>query len=105
VEITVEGQLDGRWGPEFQGMELLPQENGTTVIRGRVQDQAVLHGLLRRVRNSGMALIGVEHIDTETERRRERMDTNHTTKRVLIIGATGRSGSAVLKRALERGHW
>jgi putative NADH-flavin reductase len=104
VEITVEGQLDGRWGSEFQGMELLPRENGTTVIRGRVSDQAVLHGLLRRVRDSGMALIAVEHIDTETERRRERMDTNHTTKRVLIIGATGRSGSAVLKRALERGH-
>ena len=32
------------------------------------------------------------------------MDTNTNTKRVLIIGATGRSGSAVLKRALERGH-
>ena len=104
VEITVEGHLDGRWGPEFQGMELLPRENGTTVIRGRVSDQAVLHGLLRRVRDSGMVLIAVEHINTETERRMERMDTNHTTKRVLIIGATGRSGFAVLQRALERGH-
>jgi putative NADH-flavin reductase len=104
VEITVEGHLDARWGPTFQGMELLLRGNGTTVIRGAVPDQAALHGLLRRVRDSGMALIAVEHLKTKSDRWRKKMDTNNNTKRVLIIGATGRSGSAVLKRALERGH-
>jgi putative NADH-flavin reductase len=106
VEITVEGHLDSRWDPVFQGMELLHQRDGTTVIRGPGLDQAALHGLLRRIRDSRMVLVAIRQIKEEPNNWRKSMKTNANGKRknVVIFGATGRSGSAVVRRALERGH-
>ena len=99
VEITVEGHLDSRWGPAFEGMDLIQRDNGTTVIHGPVPDQAGLHGLLRRVRDSGMALLTVN-----TWRNEMNTQSNGEARNIVVFGATGRSGSAVVRRALERGH-
>ena len=65
-QIRVEGQLDSRWSAWFDGLRLSPQEDGTTVIEGAVVDQAALHGLLQKVRNLGLPLISVSHIETDT---------------------------------------
>ena len=34
-----------------------PRTDGDTLLAGRVEDQAALHGLLRKVRDLGMPLI------------------------------------------------
>jgi hypothetical protein len=58
-EIRVQGHLDRRWTAWFDDMELLTTDEGTTLIRGVVADQAALHGLLQKVRDLGLPLISV----------------------------------------------
>ncbi len=65
-QIRVEGHLDSRWSAWFDGLSLSQQEDGTTVIEGSVVDQAALHGLLQKVRNLGLPLISVTHVEKVT---------------------------------------
>ena len=54
--ITVQGHLAPRWSAWFDGLELTPVADGTTVISGPVADQAALHGLLEKLRDLGIEL-------------------------------------------------
>ncbi len=65
-EIRVKGRLDRRWRSWFDDMELDTTDDGTTVIRGRVADQAALHGLLQKVRDLGLPLISVTNTASTT---------------------------------------
>ena len=58
-EIRLKGHLDGRWVAWFDGLRLTLQGDGTTVIHGPVADQAALHGLLQKVRDTGLPLVSV----------------------------------------------
>jgi hypothetical protein len=58
-EIRLQGRLDERWASWFDGLTLEPQPDGVTVLRGRIPDQAALHGLLARLRDLGLPLISV----------------------------------------------
>ena len=58
-EIRVRGRLDGHWSGWFDGLTLAHGEDGTTIIRGPVTDQAALHGLLERIRDLGLPLLSV----------------------------------------------
>jgi hypothetical protein len=40
----------------------VPEADGTTKLRGVVEDQAALHGLLHRIRDLGLVLIAVERM-------------------------------------------
>ena len=60
-EIRIQGHLEDRWSAWFDGMELVAVEDGSTLIRGRVTDQAALHGLIQKVRDLGLPLISVTH--------------------------------------------
>ena len=62
-EIRLNGRLDPRWAAWLDGFDLTPGEGGSTVIRGRVPDQAALHGVLQRVRDIGLPIISVTQID------------------------------------------
>jgi hypothetical protein len=64
-EIRLKGHLDGRWAAWFDGLSLGYESEGVTVIRGRLPDQAALHGLLQRVRDTGLPLVSVTHIDAD----------------------------------------
>lgn len=59
-EIRLYGHLADRWTTWFDGLTLVRHEDGTTVISGAVVDQAALHGLLQRVRDTGLPLVSVE---------------------------------------------
>jgi hypothetical protein len=61
-EIRIQGHLDSRWAGRFEGMVLTLEDNGHTLLTGRVVDQAALHGLLRQVRDLGMPLIAVTRL-------------------------------------------
>lgn len=60
--IRLEGRLDPRWATRFDGMALVPQGDGTTLLEGRVPDQAALHGLLRTLRDLGLPLISLARV-------------------------------------------
>ena len=64
-EIRIQGHLDSRWSAWFDGMEVLTQDDGTTVVRGQVADQAALHGLLARLRDLGLPLVSVAQTDPD----------------------------------------
>ena len=54
-EIRVKGVLYREWTDWFEGMEVSPQPGGETLLKGRVADQAALHGLLHKIRDMGSA--------------------------------------------------
>ena len=62
-EIRVQGHLGTRWAAWFDGLTLTHASDGTTIIHGPVTDQAALHGLLQKVRDLGLSLISVNHVD------------------------------------------
>ena len=57
--IKVKGHLDRRWTEWFGGLTITLEDNGETLLTGPVEDQAALHGLLRKVRDLGLPLISV----------------------------------------------
>ncbi len=61
-EIRVKGHLGARWSAWFDGMSLTNEDDGTTVIRGALVDQAALHGLLQKLRDVGIPLISLTQL-------------------------------------------
>ena len=57
--IVVRGELDSRYSYLFNGMQM-EQLEGTTVLTGRVIDQAQLHGYIDRLEELGLELLTVE---------------------------------------------
>ena len=63
-EIRVKGILDGRWAAWFEDLQV-SSAGEETVISGAVADQAALHGVLTKVRDLGLFLISVRHLDPD----------------------------------------
>jgi hypothetical protein len=67
-EVRVGGHLDEHWIAWFGVRTLTHEDDGTTVLRGDVADQAQLHGLLTKVRDLGATLISVTPLDQNPPR-------------------------------------
>ncbi|MCB0110225.1 MAG: hypothetical protein KDE53_30100 [Caldilineaceae bacterium] len=59
-QIRVKGHLDQRWLAWFDDLNLTLEEDGTTVITASQVDQAKLHGILARLRDTGVILLSVQ---------------------------------------------
>lgn len=64
-QIRIKGHLGEQWTDWFEGLTITLEENNNTLLTGPVVDQAALHGLLKKVRDLGMPLISVEHINPD----------------------------------------
>ncbi|GAB3069228.1 hypothetical protein GCM10027080_08070 [Pedococcus soli] len=64
-EIRLQGHLGSHWASRFDGMTLTPLEDGTTLLRGPVADQAALHGLLRQLGDIGITLLSLQQHDRD----------------------------------------
>jgi hypothetical protein len=62
-DLRVDGHLDRHWSGWFGGFAITHHDDGTTTLRGPVDDQAQLHGLLAKVRDLGATLIAVTPVD------------------------------------------
>ena len=60
--LRVLGFLAPRWSCWFAGLAV-ETSDGETVIVGPVDDQAALHGLLARIRDLGLPLLGLRVVD------------------------------------------
>ena len=65
-EIRVKGHLGTAWAAWFDGLSLTTEDDGTTVIRGPVVDQAALHGLLQKLRDVGIPLLSLTQLPPDT---------------------------------------
>jgi hypothetical protein len=61
-EIRVAGHLPPRWSAWFDGLTVAPSDDGSTVLRGPVVDQAALHGLLQKLRDLGLPLLSLTRV-------------------------------------------
>lgn len=43
------GHFEPRWAAWFDGLTLTTEPDGTTMLRGKLADQAALHGVLQRI--------------------------------------------------------
>jgi len=57
--IRIREQLDPEWSAWFDGLTVVSQADGNTLLAGPVVDQAALHGILLRVRDLGLTLLAV----------------------------------------------
>ncbi len=59
-EIRVRGHLGPDWSDWFEGLALMPLENGEMLLSGRIVDQAALLGVLIKLNRLNLALISVQ---------------------------------------------
>jgi len=77
-EIRVVGSLPAQWMDWFDGL-VINTENGETLLRGPVADQAALFGLLKKIRDLGLPLVSVRQIPSQEKK----MNTNVTPAKKL----------------------
>jgi len=64
-EIKIQGHLDAKWSEWFYGMLIIHEMDGSTMLRGPLPDQIVLHSVLDRIRDMNLQLISVNQIASD----------------------------------------
>jgi hypothetical protein len=62
-QIRINGHLGQQWMDWFDGLTITLEEDGDTLLTGRVVDQAALYGLLKKVRDLGLPLVSVNPVE------------------------------------------
>ena len=63
--IRVQGNLAPRWADWFAGLTMTHTAGGETVLSGKIEDQAALHGVLAKVRDLNLVLIAVNRVEDD----------------------------------------
>jgi len=69
-EFRVRDRINSQSAAWFEGMEILVDETAEpiqTLIKGYMEDQAALHGLISRIRDLGLTLISVNQVEQKEE--------------------------------------
>ena len=77
-EIRIKGHLDAQWMTWFDGLTIMLEENGDTLLSGPVADQSALHGLLKKIRDLGMPLVSVVLVQSNRSEQGEKMNPSTT---------------------------
>ena len=64
-QIRVKGQLDKSRSEWFEGWTITSEDDGTTLLTGRVADQSALHGMLNKIRNLNLPIVSVNCVEPE----------------------------------------
>ena len=82
-EIRVKGHLDQHWSAWFDGLAISYDAEENTVLRGPLIDEAALFGVLIKVRDLGVSLLGVNRVavdSSQDEQGRKRTNTADATE-------------------------
>ena len=69
-EFRVRDRISSQSAAWFEGMEIAVDETVEpiqTIIKGYMEDQAALHGLISRIRDLGLTLVSVNQIEHEDD--------------------------------------
>ncbi len=61
--IRIEGHLDNWRSDWFDGLSIILEDDGNTLLSGPVVDQAALYGLLKKARDLGIPLISANRVE------------------------------------------
>ena len=61
-QIKVKGELDSVWMEWFEGLSLVHDCDGNTVLTGPIVDQTALHSILLKIRDLNLKLISVNEL-------------------------------------------
>jgi hypothetical protein len=82
-QITFKGHLDSEWSDWFDGLTITLMDNGETILSGPIVDQTALHGVLIKIRDLGLPLLGLSRIEPERE---------HESNLLIHMEEEGRAG-------------
>ena len=60
VSIRIKGYLDSSWQQGLEGLQIVHEENGTSLLTGVLKDQAALFGVLKRIDHLNLPLLSLE---------------------------------------------
>ncbi|HEY5671647.1 MAG TPA: hypothetical protein VIS10_16770 [Anaerolineales bacterium] len=69
-EFRVRSRISPQSAAWFEGMEIAVDETAEpvqTLIKGYMEDQSALHGLISRIRDLGLTLVSVNHIERKED--------------------------------------
>ena len=66
-QIRIKGELGQEWVDWFGGAAISREGNGVMILTCTVEDQAALHGLLRKLRDLALPLLSINLIDDHSE--------------------------------------
>jgi hypothetical protein len=75
-EIVVKGQLDTEWSGWLEGLTIMHNDKGETIISGPIRDQAALYGILAKVRDMALFLISVRYMSNQLQQADSDSDHN-----------------------------
>jgi len=58
--IRIKERLDPSWQDWMEGLQIVQEEGGTSLLSGRLPDQAALFGVLLKLRALGLTLLSLE---------------------------------------------
>ena len=60
VSIRIKGHLDPSWQERLEGLQIVQEPDGTTVLSGQLMDQAALYGLLSKLNQLSLSLLALQ---------------------------------------------
>lgn len=59
VEILIKGRIDAHWSDWLGGLQITYVEQDNSLLTGAIADQAMLHGILSKLRDLDLKIISV----------------------------------------------
>lgn len=66
-QIRIRGHLRQQWIDWFDGLSVILEEDGNTLLTGPVIDQSALHGILKKIRDLGMPLLSIHSVGQDPQ--------------------------------------
>lgn len=85
-EIRVKGRIEERWADWFDNLAFSYEEDGTTTLRGPLEDQAALHGVLNHINNLNLQLIYVRTIEEKEKNMKKYQGTINLILKAVALG-------------------
>jgi hypothetical protein len=71
-EIQVKGQLDNSWSERMGNLEMKLLPEGEMILRGYIEDQAALMGILNNLYNLNLTIISVTNTSNDKKNSQEK---------------------------------